>query len=233
MRLMTYNIQSCRDAFGKLDPEKSIDVIREYNPDILALNEVRVKTSDVAYMDQAQYFCEKLGMHMYFAKAIDYLGGEYGVALLSKYPIVEACALPVPPLPENKRKPRYEDRVLLKARVDCDGQMLGVYVSHYGLSDEERENAVALTLSQLENEKDPAVFMGDLNMKPDDRLIQRLCAVLTDTAKDAAFFTHHALCLTQKIDYIFIKGNLRCESTFAPHRCGSDHLPVIANVYPV
>jgi len=230
MRIMTYNIQSGRDAFKTLDLDKCLSVINEFNPDILSLNEVRMKTADIGNCRQADELAEKLGMQVFFAKAIDYMGGEYGVALLSKYPITEACAIPIPQLPPEKRDSRYEDRVLLKARLLIDSQALAVYVSHYGLSEAERENAVNLTLSELEKEKDPAIFMGDLNMKPDHPLIGRLKGVLTDTAAGASFFTFHALSPTQKIDYIFVKGGFRTENTFAPLTTASDHLPVIADV---
>ena len=120
--------------------------------------------------------------------------------------------------------------MLLKAKIDCEGRKIGVYISHFGLSDAERVNAAELVLTEIGKEKDPAIFMGDLNMTPDDPLIKRLCSVLTDTAMGQVYRTHHALSLNEKIDYIFVKGGFEVKKTFAPYTQASDHLPVIADV---
>lgn len=230
MRLMTYNIQSGRDTFGVLDLTKCEETIRKYNPDILALNEVRMKTKDVGGAEQARVLAENLSMHFFFAKAIDYNGGEYGIALLSKFPIVSAKGIPVPQLPAEKREKRYEDRVLLKAELDADGKRIFAFVSHFGLSNAERENAAALFEEEIGKIKDPAIFMGDLNMTPSDKLIGRIKNHLTDLSENERFMTHHTLFAEDRIDYIFTSNHFACERVFCPYSLASDHLPIVADV---
>ena len=58
LRIMTYNIHSGRDAWGRLDLAAIGEFIRMLNPDILALNEVRMGTSDVNG-DEHAYVYEK------------------------------------------------------------------------------------------------------------------------------------------------------------------------------
>lgn len=77
LRIMTYNIHSGRDAWGRLDLAAIGEFIRTLNPDILALNEVRMGTSDVNGDEQARTLAVQLGMHWTFAPAIPYLGGQY------------------------------------------------------------------------------------------------------------------------------------------------------------
>lgn len=230
MRLMTYNIQSGRDAFKNLDLTKCEETIREFDPDILALNEVRMKTRDVGDTEQAKVLAENLHMHFYFAKAIDYNGGEYGIALLSKFPIVRAEGIPVPSLPEEKREVRYEDRVLLKAHLSVNGKNVIAFVSHFGLSNAERESATALFEREISKTKDPSIFMGDLNMKPDDLLIQKIKQHLRDLSENESFLTHHTLTLEARIDYIFASDHFACEKIFSPYSTSSDHLPIVADV---
>lgn len=230
MRIMTYNIQSGRNAFGQYDLSQTIEAIRALNPDILGLNEVRMRTKDINYAEQASLIASALHMHFYFAKAIDHMEGEYGVALLSKYPITEASAIPVPPLPAEKRERRYEDRVLLKAGVLTPGGKISVYVSHFGLSEAERQNAASLVIETLKKEKDPAIFMGDLNMTPDETLIREIKKVIRDASDENAPNTFHALSLRQKIDYIFLSPEFTILNMLYPHTTASDHIPIIATV---
>ena len=82
LRIMTYNIHSGRDAWGRLDLAAIGEFIRTLNPDILALNEVRMGTSDVNGDEQARTLAAQLGMHWTFAPAIPYRGGQYGIAVL-------------------------------------------------------------------------------------------------------------------------------------------------------
>jgi endonuclease/exonuclease/phosphatase family metal-dependent hydrolase len=40
LRVMTYNIHSCVDTFGRLAPEATAEAIRLLDPDLVALQEV-------------------------------------------------------------------------------------------------------------------------------------------------------------------------------------------------
>ena len=76
MKIMSYNIQSCRDYITrKFDPSKIIKVIKDYEPDILGLNEVRseklVETSDPSWFNQTKTIADAIGYKYYFfAEAI-------------------------------------------------------------------------------------------------------------------------------------------------------------------
>ena len=94
MRIMTYNVQSGRDAWGQLHLDGTAEMIRRAAPDICGLNEIRVHCEDSGRVDQAAYLSEQTGLEARFAKAIPMSGGEYGVALLSKYPISDFTVQP-------------------------------------------------------------------------------------------------------------------------------------------
>ena len=85
MRLMTYNVQSGRDAWGQLRLDGCCDMIKRLDPDILGLNELRRGCADSGNVDQPAYIADKTGMEHRFAKAIPMGGtGKYGIGLLSR-----------------------------------------------------------------------------------------------------------------------------------------------------
>lgn len=229
LRIMTYNICSGRDAFRELNLHSAENAIRNLNPDICALNEVRMRTSDINGCEQARQLGEALGMYWAFAPAIQILGGEYGVAMLSRYPIVKTDYTPVPQVPVELRKKRYEDRVLLRCEIDV-GRPLAVYTSHFGLTDDEQINATELALSKLRAETLPAVLMGDFNMTPDHPLIRKISEQLHDAADGQTFPTFHALKPEIKIDYTFFTREFEIVKTCSPFTTASDHFPLVADV---
>ena len=227
MKIMTYNVQSGRDAWGQLHLDGCCETIKRISPDICGLNEIRVGCSDSENVDQVAYIADQTGLDARFAKAIPMAGGEYGIALLSKYPIVSFDVHPVPDVPNDEREAGYyENRVIYRARIETPEGALAVYGTHFGLTRPERCYAVRLLMELLDKETLPLVFMGDLNMTPDDALIGELCGKLTDLSKPIPDYTAHTLHLRETIDYIFVKG-LRAGPVKAVYSFASDHLPIV------
>ena len=241
LKIGNYNIQHCRDhlhflAAGeeRILPSRVAEVITELGLDVCGLNEVynQEMLEGDGYINQAKSVAEALGYHYYFAKAIDYKGYEYGNALVSKYPIVSARTVRMSLPEELRKKPRYEDRAILIAELDVEGSPLTVAVSHFGLTPEEHGFNVETVLSELSGVKNPLVFMGDLNMKPENPLIGKLSSVLTDAAEltPGDNFTFSSDNPYMKIDYIFTGGGARALSFDVPKKVFADHLPVTAEL---
>ena len=227
MRIMSYNIHSGKDADNVLDMNGIIEVIRKLAPAVCALNEVRMGTTDVKGAYLAKDAGEALKMEWRFGRAIDIAGGEYGNAILSKYPITASRVVPVPEVPAERREKRYEPRCVLECDVAAPMGELRVLTCHFGLSDEEARLACDTVLALLAEDARPAVFMGDLNLQPDSPIIARLRTALTDTG-DMLPLTFNAKAPTIKIDYIMSRGlSLGRLQTYAT--TASDHLPVFAD----
>ena len=110
LKVMTYNIHHCNPPSlpeGQIDVPAIAKVINEAQADLVALQEVDVNTERSGKgKNQARELAKLTGMHFYFAKAIDHQGGDYGVAVLSKFPLLDSLHLPLP-LPEGvKGEPR-------------------------------------------------------------------------------------------------------------------------------
>lgn len=228
IKVMTYNIQSGKNLAGDRDLSHAAHTIRAESPDILTLNEIQHHTTLSNGHCQAEELAAMLGYSYRFAPAIPFMGGEYGIALLSRFPILDAEVIPVPELEQALRDDWYEPRVHLLCHLGVDGRNLAVLSTHYGLSDGEISLAVAETC-RLTEQEDSLVFMGDLNATPNSQLLAPLYRHLRDTANlRGDLLTYPSGEPTEKIDYIFTKGNFHTEKIWVPVSEDSDHRPLCA-----
>ena len=95
LRVMTYNIHIGKGMDGKADLARIAGVIKSADVDVVALQEVDVKTRRSGVeSDQLKELAKLTGMHGVFAKARDFDGGEYGQAVLSRRPITQNTPTP-------------------------------------------------------------------------------------------------------------------------------------------
>lgn len=231
-KVMTYNIQSCNDFEEKhLGSQQKLSAyLREVDADVVVLNEVRDIPGNPLTEDQAGVIARELGWNYRFAKAIDLYDGSYGNAILSRHPINDFSVTPIPlkELEPGEEPPRWrEARCVLRAEVEIDGETLVVFGSHFGLSAGEQKYAVEITSALLDAEKKPHVFMGDLNMEPDNPILAPIFARMKDTSvvMPEPKLSHISDTPTVKIDYVFVSDGIRVLDADIPASLISDHRP--------
>lgn len=242
LKIMTYNICSGHDHndytpenpnHGALtvDATRAGYVMKKHMPDIIGVNEVRGKGNIPEYAEQARQMGEVLGYHYFFGPAIQFENGPYGNAILSRFPILHAEVIPIPDPEVKDEDAYYETRDIIKAELDVPGGMT-VFVSHFGLAKSEEKNAVATLLDALKDVKGNVLFMGDLNMRPDNPILAPVFDVLNDTASIQAEppMTFAWYNPDRKIDYIFTSKNIRTLDIEVPFEKTSDHMPYVANI---
>ncbi|MHB1151263.1 MAG: endonuclease/exonuclease/phosphatase family protein [Eubacteriales bacterium] len=234
LTLMTYNVFSGRTLDGRYDLGGKTETIRAVSPDILGLNEVHLNTNHSGHTSQTELYADALGYkHSFFARAIDHDGGEYGIALLSRFPFISCRTVPVPDEPPEETETSFEPRVHIDAVLDADGKKIRVLASHYGLSHSERVRAVSETI-RLSKTPIPAVFMGDLNAEPDDPVLKPLFEYFRDTAEGLGrteTLTFRSDAPDRRIDYIFVTRDFKVLRMVVPAVSESDHRPVVARVF--
>lgn len=87
VRVATYNTHKSRGIDGRIRPERIVEVLREIDADIVALQEVWRRDGRRRSDDQARYIAEELGLHAELGENRRYRGGPYGNLLLSRLPI--------------------------------------------------------------------------------------------------------------------------------------------------
>ena len=181
---------------------------------------------------------EKLGMEWHFSKAIDRDGGEYGDAVLSKYPILEKRSYRLPCAAEQPG----EDRSLCVIRVQIDGKDLYVASTHLDHLSGDASRLVQATeirrIRDTELEGD-LILCGDLNAIPSSNVIATMTSFLTNTGPIDQY-TFPSDDPSRKIDYIMYApiehfGVQNCQVVSrGDQQVGgvdaSDHRPVIADI---
>ena len=121
----TYNIWHAGNGIDEI-----AGVIRRSNADIIGIQEVDYLNTRSSGQDQPKLIAEAAGYDYYeFIPAIDYKGGKYGTAILSKYPIE---SFEYVKLDSGER----EGRAIGHASINIDGKILDFYTTH--LSYEEK-----------------------------------------------------------------------------------------------
>lgn len=235
--MLTYNIHHGRGIDRKLDLNRIAEVIKESDADLIGLNEVdRCFSRRSGYIDQLSWLSEKLNMHHAFGAAITFRSrmsdfyGQYGNALLSRYPIV---------FQKNYLlyffRGIFEDRALLEADVQIQDQTLKIYVTHLSLSPLRQNKQIEYMLKKLKETELPVIVCGDFNMRPGMKQWKKITNILTDVCHsqyDAPCPTFPSLRPKIQLDYIFVSEHYLIDSVqFMPkHRISSDHIPIKATL---
>lgn len=235
-KVMTFNIQHGRNhnlAGDNIELQLIADTAKTEAPDIIGFNEVRKGIDDIKtpkYANQPEILASKLNGYCRFAKAIEPKHDHcYGNAVFSKAPFESFEVIDIPNPTERIEGYYYESRNVTKSVIGIDGELVTVLTSHFGLAPNEQENAVKTVLSLVSQVNTPLIFMGDLNMTPDNPLIGQLSKYFIDAhkiiCKDEPTFPSDSPKI--RIDYIFYKG-LKLLDAETVHKVSSDHFPITA-----
>lgn len=132
-------------------------LIRGANLDIAGVQEVDINTARVGKRDTLKLLAEAAGYpHYTFVKSTDFGGGEYGTAILSRYPIT---SLQVTPLYTSKGA---EKRALGYATVNINGQTVHFFNTHLSLDASDRTAEFEELAAAVRN-TEGFILTGDFN----------------------------------------------------------------------
>ena len=112
IRVLTWNIRHSEGLDKKVDLDRVTQAIAGAKPDLVALQEVDVGTKRTGKVDQAAALAKATNMNFVFGRAIDHDGGQFGNAVLSRWPIAWSKVRPIPGVD------RGEKRSLLVTDID-------------------------------------------------------------------------------------------------------------------
>ena len=159
--VMTYNVRHCAGMDLVVDYDRTAKVIRQQQPDVVALQELDSMTGRSGHCYQLGELARRTGYESVFGPAIDYDGGKYGVGILvNETPLSTKCI----PLPGE------EDRVLLV--VELKDYVMAC--THLDLEEEARLASLPLIVEEARRWQKPFVLAGDWNDSPDSALLQKL-----------------------------------------------------------
>lgn len=232
LRVMCYNIHYANPPSKEktfIDLDAIARVINAENPDVVALQEVDVNTARSGKINEAQLLAQKTGMKAYyFGKAIDHDGGDYGVAILSKYDLSETKTYALP----DDRSTNPEPRVLATAKVKTNSGFEFLFaVTHLEVRREENRMMQMAEIERIVNATSlPVVIAGDFNARPESETIKYLDKLFTRTCQTCPP-TIPVINPNRTIDYIAYRpaGTFKVlEHKVIPETYASDHLPLFA-----
>lgn len=160
--LVCWNIHHGRGADRRVDLDRIANVLRRADPDVVALQEVDVGVARTARLDLPRELARRLGMQPLFGHNLDFQGGRYGNALLTRLKI------------ERWHNHRFtmlragEQRGVLCATLRTAAGPLTVLVTHldYRRDDRERLAHVRELRRIAASTTGPLVIAGDFNADP-------------------------------------------------------------------
>jgi endonuclease/exonuclease/phosphatase family metal-dependent hydrolase len=228
LRVLTYNIHHGEGTDGKLDLARIAAVIKRLAPDVVALQEVDRSTRRSHGVDQAAELGKLTEMHAVFGKAMDYAGGQYGEAILSRHPLADVQVHALPFTQGN------EPRCAIAARVQLGDDLpeflfAGTHLEHaqaaLRLCQSNKLNPLFVATNSL-----PTILAGDFNDVPDGPAIRVLQPHWTDASADQPDPTWPSDQPKTKIDYVFFRPADAwrvVEQRVVDEPVASDHCPLL------
>ncbi|MFJ6012064.1 endonuclease/exonuclease/phosphatase family protein [Streptomyces sp. NPDC092952] len=246
LRVATYNIHAGAGMDNVFDLDRQAGALRALDADVIGLQEVDVRWGARSeWRDLAAELAGRLGMRVSFAPVYSLdpaVPGEprreFGVAVLSRYPIVSAENHDLTrlstqdPDPVPAPAPGFGEVV-----VRVKGLPVHVYATHldYRADPSVRIAQVADTrrimAEDRTSERGPVrqVLLGDFNAAPGAPELAPLWQELTDVEPGGPTFP--AENPVERIDYVAVsKDTVRARGAAVAESLASDHRPVVADL---
>lgn len=239
IRILTYNVHNCLGMDGKVSVHRIARVISQYQPDIIALQELDVNRQRSHGIHQTQVISEYLNMTAHYQPAMHVEQGSFGNAILTRLPVdlIKAAALP-----RLKTSKGLEPRAAICVSVILGKHKINVINTHLGLNRAERLMQTKALLSDKwlkhANIQGTTILCGDFNAAPNSHVYKKINQRLEDV--QTSLYAHRPMrtFLTRfpiaRIDHIFVTKDLKVRRVQVPRsaltRVASDHLPLIADL---
>jgi endonuclease/exonuclease/phosphatase family metal-dependent hydrolase len=254
LAVMSYNIRvgigggERHNDPSRVNLEPVARLIEAHHPDLVGLQEVDRFRKRTGGMDQAAWLGARLKMRVAYEPAFSVAGEGgrpeyYGVALLSRHAMGPSSALKLFKPDYRASHPEYPDyyseqRVLLYAPVQVGGKTLHVFVTHLGLTADQRAKQIAQIAEFTARYTGPKILMGDFNAEPHEPAFAALRRDFQDALAAAGVRAEArrsfpaGLNPRTAIDYIFVSREFRVRNArvIRDATLASDHNPVMAEL---
>lgn len=231
LQVMCYNIHHAEGLDGKVDVERIARLITDHRADVVALQEVDRGVERTQRRDLPAELAKLTGLTVRFDRNIPHQGGDYGTAVLTRFPLKSARHTQLPMVGAG------EQRGVQQLVLDVHGREVLVLNTHLDHRREpaEREAGVAAIRRIVDAAGAmPVIVCGDFNATPESVALTRMREILTDSwaaVGQGPGYTIPVRNPNRRIDYIWVSA-----ATIEPVRMrvlrseASDHLPILAEL---
>lgn len=233
LRIATYNIHKCVGIDRRRSVDRIARVIRQIDPDVIALQEVvSDRSGRDGDSDQAAALADRLGMTVLMGPAIEEPEFAYGNIILTRLAVADSETFGIT---FHHREPRAIQRV----DIELEGGLLHFYNTHLSTSYSERchqtRHLVQTDILEASHPRHPQVLVGDFN----DWFPGTPSRLLGDHLFEATRHirpTYPSVAPLLKLDRIYVNHHVRARRvwahTTALARVASDHVPIVAQIEP-
>ncbi len=235
LKILSYNVHSCRGLDGKMMPDRIARVIGSHNPDIIALQEIDADDT----VHQAKAIAKMLALNFHYHSSVVLKTGQHGNAIFSKFDLRLVKSGSLPSLIDT---PFLEKRGALWVEADVAGCKVQIINTHLSLFPPEGRLQIKHLLGGewLGSPvcKDPVIFCGDFNSLPHSKICkaveEKMHSIHFDVADHACTKTFPSFLPLGRVDHLFLGEGVIAQKIEIPktllEKTASDHLPLIAVV---
>ena len=219
--LMSYNVRNCIGMDRENDCQRVASVIAMQAPDMVAIQELGSVTARSKQCYVLGELAIATGMHPFYAPAIEYGGGKYGIGILTKEEPIGVERYPLP----GREEPR--------AVIVVEFRDYFFACAHFSLTEADRVASTDVIRKLADEKRKPFFIAGDFNAEPKSAEITNLkqaFKVLSDTTQ-CTFPADEPNCT---IDYVMVANvpkSLKVKSVeVVDEPLASDHRPIVVKV---
>jgi endonuclease/exonuclease/phosphatase family metal-dependent hydrolase len=225
VKVLSYNIRHGAGLDGRIDLERIAEVIRRANPDLVALQEVDQCCERSGNQDTPALLGQILGMEHRFGRSLDFQGGEYGLAVLSRLPVTDTIPHTLP----SAKEPRCALEVQVQAEA-FESTLSFICIHNDYVSEEIRARQIRTLLASLRDRAHPTILAGDFNCEGADgsmKLLEEEGWTVLDKKAEKTFPADEP---EKEIDFIVLRGfpEISVEHGVIDEKVASDHRPIYA-----
>lgn len=240
VNVLVYNIHAGKDAQGVANLVRVADIVKATGADVALLQEVDINTRRSGRVDQPAELADLTEMRPVFGKTLDYDGGEYGIAVLTRWPVEHDTLFRLQVTPRQERAGgSYEPRGVLHVLIATPHGPLHILNTHLDASGDDRfrtqEAATVLRLADQLRSSGELVFIGgDLNANPDSPVLAMFSEAGWRDAWEGCgvgegkSFPYNAP--VKRIDYLLLGTGAACLRAEVLATDASDHRPVVFQI---
>lgn len=232
LRVLSYNIHHGEGTDGTLDLKRIAKVINDAKPDLVALQEVDIKTARTGRIDEGAKLAQLTGLTFVPGDNIDYQGGRYGNGALVRGTVIRYKNHLLPPSTAEQR-----GVLEIVFQKNSESPKMRFWATHFDHRRDDRERLASVKfLNQLivkntsQEDAMPAILAGDLNDTPESQPITLLTTHWTNPTKGMGLLTSPAGHPVRQIDYILCRPGsqwtcIKAKVLDVP--VASDHRPIL------
>ena len=228
LRVLCYNIHHAEGVDGKLDVPRIARVILSVKPDLVALQEMDQKTKRTQKVDQVAELARLTKMKSVFGANIDFQGGHYGNAILSRFPITRHKNHHLPNMDSGEQRGVLES--VIKVSKEESILFMVTHLDHRRPDAERRASAKFINQMIGEQKNIPAILAGDLNDVPGSPTLKEIGKLWLRTNPEITP-TVPVTKPVRQIDYILVRPKDRwkvVETQVLDEAVASDHRAIFA-----